>query len=95
MRKHYSDLSLVVKPTEKGLRVVMTGRTPAAVKVAQNHAQIVSKFAAQGWSEHDVRHPAVASATAPEKPATGPAAGEGCQSEAKCGKKCPNPAAPK
>jgi hypothetical protein len=76
MVRHYKDLDLQVEPTPKGLRVVMTGRTPAAVKVAQNHAGIVSKFIEVGWAEHDVRHPAVASTDAarPGAPAGQPAA---------------------
>jgi hypothetical protein len=75
--RHYKDLELKVEPTEKGLRVVMTGKTPAAVKIAQNHAQIVSKFVAHGWSEHDVEHPAVAATAAQPAPAAG-TCGQGC-----------------
>lgn len=82
--RHYKDLELKVEPTEKGLRVVMTGKTPAAVKIAQNHAQIVSKFAAKGWSEHDVSHPAVAGGAADA--AAAPASAETCGSN--CGKPC-------
>ncbi|MBL9211917.1 MAG: hypothetical protein JNL92_15775 [Opitutaceae bacterium] len=76
MVRHYKDLDLKVEPTAKGLRVVMTGKTPAAVKIAQNHAQIVSKFVAKGWPEHDVKHPAVAaSAPAPAAPKENTATG--------------------
>jgi len=57
--EHYQDLELDVERTPKGLRIIMTGKTPAAVKIAHNHAQIVSKFVEKGWSEHDVSHPAV------------------------------------
>lgn len=89
MVRHYKDLELKVEPTEKGLRVVMTGRTPAAVKIARNHAQIVSKFVAKGWSEHDVEHPAVAAAATSEAPAANSAAagtcGQGC---GQCGGSC-------
>jgi len=85
MVKHYRDLELKVEPTEKGLRVVMTGKTPAAVKIARNHAQIVSKFVAKGWAEHDVKHPAVAASAAdpgaPKEAAT--AGGATCD---RCGK---------
>jgi len=76
MVQHYKDLELKVEPTAKGLRVVMTGKTPAAVKIAQNHAQIVSKFVAKGWSEHDVSHPAVASGAV--DPAAAPAKANTC-----------------
>jgi len=77
MVQHYNDLSLKVEATEKGLRVVMTGKTPEAIKIAQNHAQIVSKFAENGWTEHDVKHPAVATTAGSPKAsesATGPGA---------------------
>lgn len=90
MVRHYKDLELKVEPTEKGLRVVMTGKTPAAVKIAQNHAQIVSKFVAHGWSEHDLEHPAVAATATPPAPAAPPAAagtcGQGCGNCGSCGK---------
>lgn len=59
MVRQYKDLDLKVEATEKGLRAIMTGKTTAAVKVAQNHAHIVSQFIACGWEEHDVRHPTV------------------------------------
>jgi hypothetical protein len=107
MVRHYKDLSLKVEPTEKGLRVVMTGKTADAIKIAQNHAQIVSKFAEKGWTEHDVKHPAVAttasttkageSATGPgaccqKGEATGPAVKENCkEGSSGCGK-CQKPA---
>jgi hypothetical protein len=86
MVRHYKDLELKVEPTEKGLRVVMTGKTPAAVKIAQNHAQIVSKFVAHGWSEHDVEHPAVAATATSPAPATAAACGQGCGNCGSCGK---------
>ena len=57
MVMHYQDMEHQIKPTEKGLKVIVTGTTPEAVKVAHNHAQIVSAFAKNGWKEHDVRHP--------------------------------------
>lgn len=84
MVRHYKDLELKVEPTEKGLRVVMTGKTPAAVKIPQNHAQIVSKFVAHGWPEHDMEHPAVAATATPSIPAVPPA------SPATCGQGCGN-----
>jgi len=56
---HYSELAISVNPTKKGLQVVVVGSTPAAIKVAQNHARVVSDFAATGWAGHDRNHPAV------------------------------------
>jgi hypothetical protein len=41
------------------MKATVKGKTPLAIKVAQNHAAVVSAFAAHGWSEHDKRHPAV------------------------------------
>ncbi len=109
MVRQYKDLDLKMEPTEKGLRIVMTGKTPEAVKIAQNHAQIVSKFAEKGWDEHDIKHPAVATgesvANAGETAAAGPVAccqkGEATQTIAKenckeggsCCGKCQKPAA--
>lgn len=55
---HYSDLEHVFTATEKGVRMTVKGRTPAAVKAAQNHAKVLSAFVAHGWSEHDKQHPA-------------------------------------
>lgn len=55
--EHYGDILHEVVLTAKGLKVTVVGQTPEAIKVAQNHAKIVSDFAAKGWAEHDVRHP--------------------------------------
>lgn len=57
LRDHYDDISHQIEATEHGLKIVVKGKTPEAVQVAQNHADIVSRFAAHGWDEHDVRHP--------------------------------------
>lgn len=55
---HYADLKHDFVPLEKGVRMTVTGRTPAAVKAAQNHAKLLSAFIAHGWAEHDKQHPA-------------------------------------
>lgn len=55
---HYADLKHDFAATEKGVRMTVRGRTPAAVKAAQNHAKVLSAFIARGWSEHDKQHPA-------------------------------------
>jgi hypothetical protein len=88
MARHYKDLSLQVEPTEKGLRVVMTGKTPEAVMVAQNHAQIVSQFVARGWDEHDVRHAAVAGDGPTPARAEPVPAGGGCGKGGCCANGC-------
>ena len=59
MVQHYDDIAHKVEATQKGLKITVSGKTPAAIKVAQNHADIVSNFAKNGWAEHDVRHPKV------------------------------------
>lgn len=56
---HYRDMEVKMEPTDKGLRVTVKGRTPEAVRVARNHATVVSDFAAHGWEAHDRSHPAV------------------------------------
>ncbi len=48
-----------MEPTKKGLKMTVTGKTPAAIKVAQNHASVNTDFAANGWEAHDRDHAAV------------------------------------
>lgn len=57
--KHYDDISHAMEPTENGLKMTVTGKTPAAIKVAQNHANVVTDFATNGWEAHDRDHAAV------------------------------------
>jgi hypothetical protein len=81
--EHYDDISHRVEITEKGLRITVTGKTPDAIKVALNHAKIVSDFASNGWKAHDTLHPRVL----PGSPENGPATkaySPGC-------KECENP----
>lgn len=56
--RHYDDISHVMELTEKGLKMTVTGKTPAAIKVAQNHANVVTDFATNGWEAHDRDHAA-------------------------------------
>ncbi|MCB1127443.1 MAG: hypothetical protein KDM81_13190 [Verrucomicrobiae bacterium] len=65
---HYPDINHRIEKTAKGLKVTVTGRTPEAVKVARNHARVVSDFVKTGWEGHDRLHPAVLDQ--PGKPAT-------------------------
>ncbi|MCW0217375.1 MAG: hypothetical protein OJI67_03535 [Prosthecobacter sp.] len=53
---NYSDIEHLFTLTNKGVRMTVKGRTAKAAKIAQNHAQVVSAFAAHGWSEHDKKH---------------------------------------
>lgn len=68
--KYYDQITHVIEPTEKGLRVSVTGTTPAAVKVAQNHANVVTDFATHGWEGHDREHAAVLNAGLAPEPTT-------------------------
>lgn len=56
---HYAEMDHRFTPTAKDVRMTVTGRNAAAIKIAQNHAKVVSAFAAQGWSEHDKKHDTV------------------------------------
>ncbi len=66
MVMHYDDMKHKIERTDKGIKVTVTGTTPEAIKVAHNHAKIISAFAKNGWDEHDVRHPAVLTQDAAE-----------------------------
>ncbi len=57
--EHYKDLKHRFVKTKKGLRMTVTGKTPKAILVAQNHAAVVSEFAKDGWAAHDRSHAAV------------------------------------
>ena len=56
---HYAEMDHQFTTTDKGVRMTVKGRTVNAVKIAQNHAKVVSAFAAHGWSEHDKKHDTV------------------------------------
>lgn len=58
-RSYYAQIDVQIETIESGVKVVATGRTPEAAKVAQNHASIINEFANAGWSAHDTFHPAV------------------------------------
>ena len=67
---YYKQLDHQFTALENGLKITVTGKTPAAVKVARNHAKVVSDFAAHGWTAHDRTHPKAMSQTDTETPAT-------------------------
>jgi uncharacterized protein len=56
---HYAEMEHVFTTTDKGVRMTVKGRTANSARIAQNHAKVVSAFAAHGWSEHDRKHDAV------------------------------------
>ena len=59
LREHYDDMAIKVENVEKGVSVSVVGKTPAAIKVAQNHAKIVSGFVKKGSEQMHATHPAV------------------------------------
>ena len=84
---HYQDIKHKFEKTKKGVRMTVTGKTPEAVKVAQNHAAVISEFVKDGWSAHDRNHPAVAETKEPT------AAPPGCCAKGKAGSCCARQAA--
>lgn len=56
LREYYEDIKFEVIDIEKGVRVNVIGKTPDAVKVAQNHAKIVSGFVEKGSVEMHASH---------------------------------------
>jgi len=56
----YAQIEHEFTPTDRGLKATVTGKTPDAIRVARNHAQVISEFVADGWVGHDRSHPAVA-----------------------------------
>ena len=56
--RYYDDIEHVFKLTQKGMKVIVNGKTADAVKVAKNHAKVLAGFVADGWKAHDRRHPA-------------------------------------
>jgi len=79
---HYKDIKHKFAKTKKGVRMTVTGKTPAAIKVAQNHAAVISEFIKDGWKAHDRSHAAVMgageSASASNECCFGGARGPGC-----------------
>ncbi|HWN95312.1 MAG TPA: hypothetical protein VNT99_09790 [Methylomirabilota bacterium] len=80
--EHYKDIKHRFEKTNKGVRMTVTGKTPAAIKVAQNHAAVISEFVKDGWSAHDRSHPAVAQTKET------PTAAQGCCAKGKVGTCC-------
>ncbi|WP_269526819.1 hypothetical protein [Coraliomargarita parva] len=56
MIEHHGDISVDVEELEDGIQVIVTGKTPEAILVAQNHARIVSDFAAKGPEAVQAKH---------------------------------------
>lgn len=102
--QHYDDIRHSLEATDKGLKVVVSAKTPAAIKVAQNHATVVTDFATHGWEAHDRDHaPALRpeSSVKPAASATAPTTKKACPGCCENGTECQSggsartPAAPK
>ncbi|MCB1232922.1 MAG: hypothetical protein KDN19_21945 [Verrucomicrobiae bacterium] len=63
LRAYYDDLEVKVENVEGGIAVEVFGKTPEAVKVAQNHAKIVGGFVEKGEKQMHAEHPAVLTET--------------------------------
>jgi hypothetical protein len=63
LREHYDDMAIKVENVEKGVAVSVVGKTPAAIKVAQNHAAIISGFVKKGGEQMHATHAAVVTKT--------------------------------
>lgn len=68
--EHYGDIKHRFERTKKGVRMTVTGKTPAAIQVARNHAAVISDFVNDGWQAHDRSHPAVTETKQPAEAAT-------------------------
>lgn len=58
MVAHYDDLEATIEEVEGGIKATINGKTPRAVKIAQNHARIVTGFTKKGTEELHKEHPA-------------------------------------
>lgn len=56
MREHYDDMEVSLKNIAGGVEVTVVGKTPEAIKVARNHAVIVSGFVEKGESQRHATH---------------------------------------
>lgn len=55
--KNYSKITMKVEKIEKGVKVVETSDDPYVAKLIQAHAEVVSKFIANGHDEARKNHP--------------------------------------
>lgn len=83
MVSHYKNMTHKVEMTKDGVKMTVVGKTPEAVKVAKNHAKIVSAFVKNGWKEHDILHPTIS-----DKPQNGPEIKVGSKPQKSCCEKC-------
>lgn len=58
MVAHYDDLEATIEVIDGGVKATINGKTPRAVKIAQNHAKIVTSFTKKGTEELHKEHAA-------------------------------------
>jgi hypothetical protein len=54
--EYYDQLDTKITELDDGVRVVVSGKTPDAVKVARNHAKIVTGFTQEGGKAVEREH---------------------------------------
>lgn len=54
---HRSDIKMTLTKTEKGVRAVLEGATPEAVKLVRALAAQMDRFVVKGWEKMDQTHP--------------------------------------
>lgn len=75
--EHYQEIDHEFKEVDGGVEMIARGKTPDAVKVAQNHARIVSGFVKKGPDQMHKTHPAaLAGGAAPADAASNDAGGK-------------------
>jgi uncharacterized protein YdcH (DUF465 family) len=65
--EHYEAIDHEFKEVEGGVEMVASGKTPEAVKVAQNHARIVSGFVEKGPTQMHEKHARALGGDTPSK----------------------------
>lgn len=64
--EHYDAIDHEFKEVDGGVEMIASGKTPEAVKVAQNHARIVSGFVEKGPAQMHEKHARALASEAPE-----------------------------
>ena len=84
LRAHYDDMEIAIEKIDGGIAVLVTGKTDDAIKVAKNHARIITGFVEKGGEQMHATHEAVLADSAA---ATTVAAAGGKGGCAECGGK--------
>ena len=95
---HYDQIEHQFETIHGGIRATVSGKNAEAIKVAQNHAQVIVDFAAHGWEAHDRAHPAALTAksdhqdtaekSAPARVCCSSKPATGAPAAAQCGSAC-------